>query len=37
VDNQLYEFFQRRKNVINEKLKRCREFKEKESPAVTYR
>lgn len=37
MDNQLLEFFQRRKPVINEKLKRCREFKEKDSPGVTYK
>ena len=37
MDNQLLEFFKRRKTVINEKLKRCREFKDKDTPGLTYR
>ena len=36
-DNQLLEYFQRRRNVINEKLKRCREFKEKDNPTTPYK
>ena len=37
MDNQLIEFFKRRKMVINEKLKRCRDYKEKDTPTMTYK